>query len=605
MSDHAESKDDESKHESASYYEDKRSSGPSSSLEPYGAHTYPGDCPPLLLPNFTLEYDDLKASHFVCHPYTGECIYLADDYGDVTSCNRTFSHWTRPTLYFPDGGTAAECRADASHVRHAYQVRRKLLDAAPPLQIQSPDIAAVTIQAFVRSCLSRCATVLVVKQLFEKHYDEGSFLYFFVNKKTNESQWHRPVPLNQSAEHDIPEYQELLLPEYEEEYKGEHSGENKELQYNEHTPPARLSTIASYASLESSLGYSVTSRSSSKKLTYSTQKGPLKYTLGPYCKRTKGKPGRSVTKALGNRKLKEAKEVVDKNGRSGYGHPRDIDLGAELYGEKVPSLDGLIIRDIEVEPYMLLRGASEHGPMAVIDLMEKYSKNRHVVLFGFLSLAKMDIVETADGVAGEECVRATKYSLKMMDEWTENAAILAAALSCMASLSDNYANRIVINEEKWMQRVVKLMKNMESETQELYIRFADGVKKLEVTSVTRQSIDLAIFGCKMLFNMSCDEANREYVADSGSALVLYVMKFCDEDPTVQHYGCLSLYNFVYRNEPAHTILVEEDVLDVLHKVELEFAGDDNLRKACKRCIAAMEPDGWRGNLATRFNDSIL
>ena len=140
------------------------------------------------------------------------------------------------------------------------------------------------------------------------------------------------------------------------------------------------------------------------------------------------------------------------------------------YGPDVPSLDGLVVRDVPVEPYMLLRGAHEHGAMAVIDLMEKYPKNRHVVLFGFLSMAKMDIVETEDGVASLECVRSVKYTLVMMDEWTANAAILAAAMANLASLTDNYANRIAINEEKWMPRVVKLMKSMETETNEVYIR---------------------------------------------------------------------------------------------------------------------------------------
>jgi len=105
--------------------------------------------------------------------------------------------------------------------------------------------------------------------------------------------------------------------------------------------------------------------------------------------------------------------------------------------------------------------------------------------------------------------------------------------------------------------------------------------------------------------MSCDEANREYVADSGFPLVSYVMKFCEEDCTVQHYGCLAMYNFVYRNEPAHYQANEEGVMDVLNKVLENFAGDDNLRKACKRCIAAMEPEGWRGNLAVKFNDAEL
>ena len=346
--------------------------------------------------------------------------------------------------------------------------------------------------------------------------------------------------------------------------------------------------------MESDLGFSVTER-----------KKPFKYLVGPYCKRTKYKPGRNVTKALGNRKLKEAGNVVDEFGRTGYSHPSEIDLTAPLYGPDIPSLDGLVIRNVPVEPYMVLRGCHEHGPMMVMDKMEEYPKNRHVILFGFLSLAKMMIVETEDGVASPDAVKCVETCLALAKEWEDNMAILSAILGALASLSDNYANRIMINEHKWMPCVVKLMKMVETETSELYIRFSDGVRKIEVTSVSRHSMEIAINGCKFLSNMSCDEANREYVADSGFPLVTYVMKFCLEDPTVAHYGVLALYNFVYRNEPAHYQANEEGVLELLESVLDLHGGDDNLRKACKRCIAAMEPEGWRGNLAVKFDDSGL
>ncbi|GMI34837.1 hypothetical protein TeGR_g12017 [Tetraparma gracilis] len=612
--DHAEAKED-APHYDQSYY-DAKEADPSSANSPppstltkvLGPHSFP--TPPLNLPQFRQCYDDVKECAYLFHPRTGEVVYVENDHGDAAGVSRAFSCWTRPEEAWPGGGTNEEFRDDISWGRHTWRMREILLNPPPPPRNYTQEEAALCIQSLYRRVRDTAKLRYKLKAIYSKHYDPESFLCYFVNELTGATQWHRPVGLGQSAEHDIPEVG----------FELEATPDFVPIETHDLTlAPTNAVAIAEekstgYGDLESELGFSITStprrgntprKGKKVKKTYATLEGNQKYTVGPYCKRTKGTPGRNVTKALGNRKLNEAKEMMDENGRTGFGHPKDLDLDAELYGPDIPSLDGLVLRTVPVEPYMLLRGAHEHGVTAVLDMMHKYPKNRHVVLFGFLSLAKMDIVETEDGVASEECTRAVKHALLMIDEWTDNAAILAAALACLATISDNYANRIVINEEKWMPRIVKLMKDMETETNDLYIRFADGVKKIEVTSVTRQSIDLAIFGTKVLFNMSCDEVNREYVADSGSALVLYVMKYCDEDPTVQHWACLALYNFVYRNEPAHTILNEENVLEVLRKVESEFAGDDTLRKACKRTIAAMEPEGWRGNLATKFNDSIL
>lgn len=44
-----------------------------------------------------------------------------------------------------------------------------------------------------------------LKAIYSKHYDPESFLCYFVNELTGATQWHRPVGLGQSAEHDIPE----------------------------------------------------------------------------------------------------------------------------------------------------------------------------------------------------------------------------------------------------------------------------------------------------------------------------------------------------------------------------------------------------------------
>ncbi|GMH84175.1 hypothetical protein TL16_g09839 [Triparma laevis f. inornata] len=393
-----------------------------------------------------------------------------------------------------------------------------------------------------------------------------------------------------SAENDLPEMDfdsDALVEEGKEgeieEYKG----------YEENEGP--VTGNGEIANLENQLGFQISA----------VKHPPFKFLAGPYCKRTKGKPGRSVTRALGNRKLKDSHEVLDKHGRRAFANPSEMDLNVELYGPKVSALDGLVIREVEAEPYMLVRACYERGAMCVMDNMEKFGENRHVVLFGVLSLGKMAIVETEDGVASPEAERAMDTIMKIVEDWSDNMAILSSSLGALASLSDNYANRIMMNEKKWMPLVVKLMKMVETETNEVYIRFSDGVKKVTMTSVSRHSIEMSINGSKLLFNMSCDEANREYVADSGLPLVTYVMKFCSEDATVQHFGCLALYDFVYRNEPAHYQANEEGILDFLKEVLSNFGGDDNLRKACKRTIAAMEPEGWRGNLGVKFDDSKM
>ena len=72
--------------------------------------------------------------------------------------------------------------------------------------------------------------------------------------------------------------------------------------------PSERSEITAYTEMEGELGFQITA---------APAKVPFKYLKGPYCKRTKYKPGRKVTRALGNRKLKEAGKVVDKYGRTG------------------------------------------------------------------------------------------------------------------------------------------------------------------------------------------------------------------------------------------------------------------------------------------------
>ena len=556
---------------------------------------------PLHLPMYQLCWDDVRSCHYLFHPCTGHVLFIENGSGDASqqADGQTYACWTRPTTPF---SSVSEMRLDVTTRRSV--ISRHLRDCVPvprpdlPRVFRDRDAAALCLQSFVRRVRDVAKYRRKIRTIFEKRYDRSSYLHFFVNTDTGESQWHRPVGLGSSLEHDLPETDFYNEETTGEEYKEGHAAVSDETLELFERPFADGGDEAKAGD-----GAMLIEHFPAVK----TKKPKYKYLVGPYCKRLRYVPGRTVTKALGFKSLKDSKTVVDEHGVVAFKHPREAPDKPELYGPQLPALDGLNIKRVDAEPYLLVRSAHERGADAIMDVMDLHSTNRHVILFGFQSVAKMDLAETEDGSAQEASVRAFKLALTALDEWIPqgNMAVVSAAMCALATVSDNYANRIMLFEESWMTRVARAMKLMEVETADVYIKFPDGVKKMEISAVTRHSLDIAMYGCKILFNMACDEANREYVADAGTALVLYVMKYCHEDASVQHQGCLALYNFVYRNEHAHFMANEDKAMDVLNACLDNFSSDDNLRRACKRAIAAMEFDGWRGNLSTKFDDSKL
>ena len=68
---------------------------------------------------------------------------------------------------------------------------------------------------------------------------------------------------------------------------------------------------------------------------------------------------------------------------------------------------------------------------------------------------------------------------------------------------------------------------------------------MTVEEPTRQSCEVVLHGARMLQLMACDPGRRQLVAEESLNTLISAMKFCNEDATVQLYGCLALYNFVY------------------------------------------------------------
>ena len=229
----------------------------------------------------------------------------------------------------------------------------------PSKSIYDEDVAIRILQTFCRRIRDVAVYRRKIFETYEKHYDESSFLFFFTNLQTNKSIWHRPIGLGQSAENDIPAVETEMveydadgyaLEFYEEKKDGEGEGKDDD---DDDDDDDENENVLGFPAIKDKY------------------KGKSKFLFGPYCKRRRGKPGRRVNKALGNSKLKSASLIVDKFGRTGFDHPRAMDIeGCELYGENIPALDGLAVKDVQVEPYMLMRAAHERGPQECINMME-------------------------------------------------------------------------------------------------------------------------------------------------------------------------------------------------------------------------------------------
>merc|ERR1719198_185644 len=108
-----------------------------------------------------------------------------------------------------------------------------------------------------------------------------------------------------------------------------------------------------------------------------------------------------------------------------------------------------------------------------------------------------------------------------------------------------------------MGPTLRAMRSLSMDRYEIIERNADGNRKVTVEEPTRQSCEVVMHGARLLQLMACDPGRRQYVAEEAITTLLSAMKFCNEDATVQLYGCFALYNFVYRCELAHLACEEE------------------------------------------------
>ena len=302
------------------------------------------------------------------------------------------------------------------------------------------------------------------------------------------------------------------------------------------------------------------------------------------------------------------------------GAPRDVDYKKWRPGDVVQTFDGDRLRDVLVEPMMLARAAHARGPNAVVELMGKHTRNLYVQFFCLQSLAKFDIDETDEGHASVEARRMVQAILAAMEVHPNTDSVQAQAIAAMAGLAQNYANRDMINHEEWLGPTLKAMRNLKMDRYEIIERNADGNRKVTVEEPTRQSCEVVLHGARMLQLMACDPGRRQLVAEESLNTLISAMKFCNEDATVQLYGCLALYNFVYdecaaslrfadslrippppryRCELAHVAADEEGALAVVNAAVAEFPTDCDLLKIATRTQRALEPRGGAARTTAR------
>ena len=184
--------------------EEKKSVEAEYSEEQASSRNYPPrPSAPLYLPQFTTCFDEGKQSHYLYHPGTGECIFIENEWGDASGCDRKYSCWTRPSQPF---SSREEMRADVTSCRKVEEMHHFLSNEdegeAPrsPKAFKSDEEALVLMQSFFRQVRDKARYRNRIRAVFAKYYDEESFLFFFLNTVTSETQWHRPIGLGNSAE---------------------------------------------------------------------------------------------------------------------------------------------------------------------------------------------------------------------------------------------------------------------------------------------------------------------------------------------------------------------------------------------------------------------
>ena len=212
---------------------------------------------------------------------------------------------------------------------------------------------------------------------------------------------------------------------------------------------------------------------------------------GPFCARTgRGKTCRFAINKLPDSKGLRNHHSVDQKVPLFLDND-EIECSEWKLGDWVQCFDGMVLKKVMVEPYMLSRGAGAQGPTEVVKLMQKNLKRPTVLYFCLMSIAKMELRESEMGLATKEASACVLQTLKTLTRYPKNEPLVAAATGALVQLAQNYATREVILKEEWQRLVVNALNNLKKESKEHLITTVDGQEKITVHTATRWARDTA------------------------------------------------------------------------------------------------------------------
>jgi hypothetical protein len=319
---------------------------------------------------------------------------------------------------------------------------------------------------------------------------------------------------------------------------------------------------------------------------------------GPFCARTgRGKTCRFAINKLPDSKGLRNHHSVDQKVPLFLDND-EIECSEWKLGDWVQCFDGMVLKKVMVEPYMLSRGAGAQGPTEVVKLMQKNLKRPTVLYFCLMSIAKMELRESEMGLATKEASACVLQTLKTLTRYPKNEPLVAAATGALVQLAQNYATREVILKEEWQRLVVNALNNLKKESKEHLITTVDGQEKITVHTATRWARDTAMNGCRLFGVFAADPKRREDFAEEAIKACLVVLAFCDESATVCSAACDCLYNYCYRCEFAALLAAEQGAYEKVQEAVGNFMSDEHCQKQCERAIKVLAPNGWRGEEVT-------
>ena len=518
-------------------------------------------------PGYVGYWDETRGEMYAFHEASGECAYGVGPDGDVYALDY------RSVMWCPGSGEDATLALQASAAERTSSSqgsrRRSVAGSVKTLRLKD---AAVVVQAAHRRSLGWAKAAARVRKQFCRRYDFESGFYYYERIKGGETQWHRPAVLLGTRRR-----RGLGATRDDVALVGDQPG----------------GEVAEYAGGDWELGggelgeYYARGGGETKDNSWILE--------GPYCART----GRGKRTAFAINRLPpqsqtlRGKSSVDKDTPL-FLDNTEIDPQEWSLGDEVQVFDGIVLKRVMVEPYMLARGAVAIGPTEVVRLMQRSARRPQVLYFCLVAIAKFELHETEMGLCSADAKACILQTLKVLNKYPKIPALVGQCLGSLVSLADNYAHRSVILKEEWARLVVSAVNNLTTESQEVIVHHADGNEKVVVRTATRQSCDIAANGCRLFAVFACDPKLREEFAEDAIKVCNVAMDFCDEDATVQAAACDCLYNYVYRCEFAAVIAEDLECLDRVKAALVNFQGDQDFVSQADRAEKALSPGGWRG-----------